>query len=249
MPEVDEDSGELTFLIRSAPVSLQATPERKEALRNLIRDQTSSCAYLITGDVQIGIEWLLSERRRYESHVSPDVDNVLKPTLDALCGPNGVLIDDCQVQAVSCRWIDWTREEEQFEIRLRFFPDERVSKVGVVFVHMGQSLCFPFDKDMPPLALMIVVNMVVGLFDSKDELVRRGIDYQTASRVMPVQRLFNRSRIIAKFPVEDLPAFMRSVEAAARAAATSASPRETDLYKRIAPEYCAQLQKAERRFA
>lgn len=249
LPPLEPHSGELTFSIRGAPVSLQAVPARKEAVRDLIRDQTSTCSYLISGDVQIDIEWLLSERRRYESHVSPDVDNILKPVLDALCGVKGVLIDDCQVQAVSCRWIDWNRDDEQFDIRIRFFPDEHVSKAGVVFVHMGQSLCFPFDNDFPPLALMVFVTMVARSFDARDELVRRGVGYQAASRVMPVQRLFNRSRIAAKFPVKELPVYMRSVEADARAALRSASAEEVVLFKETSPEFYAQLQKVEQRFA
>ena len=170
MKPSDPGSGELLFLIPRAPISLQATAVRKQAVRELVRDQTSKLDFLISGDIQIDIEWLLNERRRYESHVSPDVDNVLKPTLDALCGPQGALIDDCQVQAVSCRWIDWTRDDEQSEIRIRFFPDERVSRSGLKFVHMGRSLCFPFETDVPPIALMVMVQMVLGAFDAKDEL-------------------------------------------------------------------------------
>ena len=59
-----------------------------------------------------GIEWTVHEQDRYESDAAPDVDNILKPLLDGLCGPEGVLIDDCQVQAVDCRWIDWTLREQ-----------------------------------------------------------------------------------------------------------------------------------------
>jgi hypothetical protein len=55
----DPDSGEIVLLIGSAPVSLQAAPGRKEAVRQLIKEQTRNLDFLISGDVQIEIEWLL----------------------------------------------------------------------------------------------------------------------------------------------------------------------------------------------
>jgi hypothetical protein len=38
---------------------------------------------LLSGDVQVGIEWTLHEEARYEQDAAPDVDNILKPLLDA----------------------------------------------------------------------------------------------------------------------------------------------------------------------
>jgi len=53
------------------------------------------CGYLPLGDVKVSIEWTLHEQDPYESDAAPDVDNILKPLLDVLCGPDGILIDDC----------------------------------------------------------------------------------------------------------------------------------------------------------
>jgi Holliday junction resolvase RusA-like endonuclease len=100
-------SGELEFTISGPPVSQQSTRSEKDKFAELMRKQIGNSPYLLSGDVRVEIEWSLHEQYRYESDAAPDVDNILKPLLDALCGPQGVLIDDCQVQAVDCRWIDW----------------------------------------------------------------------------------------------------------------------------------------------
>src|SRR5437870_4850696 len=178
------DSGELTILVEAPPVSLQSASARKEIVTDMIRRHTLRRDFFISGDVQIDVEWMQNEHWRYETHLSPDVDNILKPMIDALCGPSGVLLDDCQVQAVSCRWIDWTRTDQQFEIRIRFFPEESLAKTGLLFVNVGKSLCFPFNVDVQPIALMVLVTSVVTALEGKDELLRLGAGPDVASRVM-----------------------------------------------------------------
>jgi hypothetical protein len=80
----------------------------------------------------------------------------------------------------------------------------------------------------------------------RTNLIRHGASYEAASRVMPVQRLFNRGRIASKFPVENLPVFMRSVASQADASLVAASEREADLYKKIQPEFRKRLEQAEK---
>jgi Holliday junction resolvase RusA-like endonuclease len=104
-------SGELVLQLPIEPVSLQASRKKKELITSEIRSVTSEFSFILVEDVQIDILWQIREQDRYESNSSPDVDNILKPILDALCGLSGVLIDDCQVQAISCHWIDWSRSE------------------------------------------------------------------------------------------------------------------------------------------
>jgi Holliday junction resolvase RusA-like endonuclease len=244
----EADSGELTILVKAPPVSLQSAAARKEIVTDLIRKDTVRRDFFISGDVQIEVEWMQNEHWRYETHLSPDVDNILKPTIDAICGPSGVLLDDCQVQAVSCRWIDWTRTDQQFEIRIRFFPDEWLHKSGLLFIHMGQSLCFPFNVGIPPIALMVLVTTVVTAFEARDELLRLGAGPELASRVMPIQRFFNRARIATRFPIEDLPAFLRSVREKADIAALAASKREITLYHDMLPKFSEVILMANKRF-
>ncbi len=244
----ESENGELSFLVQAPPVSLQSTRARKDALTELIREHSSQRDYLLTGDVHIDIEWMQNERWRYETHLSPDVDNILKPAIDALCGPRGVLFDDCQVQSISCRWIDWTRQDQQFEIRVRFDPIEFAPKKGLTFVRMSESLCFPFNVGMPPIALMALVSNVLTAWKAKGEFLRLGADDYMARSVMPIQRLFNRAKILARFTVQDLPEFMESVRTDAGEALSAASEPEIKLYERISPMFLEALSEAEKQF-
>ena len=115
--------GELKFVVEGPPDSQQSRRSEKEAFSASIRVQMGDCAYLLSGDVKVTIEWTLHEQDRCESDAPSDVDNILKPMLDALGGPGGVLIDDCQVQAVDCRWLDWPMREQRAEIVIRFLAD------------------------------------------------------------------------------------------------------------------------------
>jgi Holliday junction resolvase RusA-like endonuclease len=189
------DSRELEFIIPAAPVSQQSKRSEKDKFAALIRQQMGACAYLLSGDVSVDIEWLVHEQRRYESDAAPDVDNILKPLLDTLCGPDGVLIDDCQVQAVSCRWIDWTNWSEQVQIRVRFQSDDWLPKAGFFFVHLGQGLCFPLNRDLCPNALLLLVEHINGMLVARNTLMKLGLDYYAANGIMSVQRVFHRSRL------------------------------------------------------
>src|SRR6266699_559454 len=137
--------GRLTFHVEGPPVSQQSRRAEKDAFAAAVREQMGDFGFLLSGDVKVGIEWTLHEQDRYESDAAPDVDNILKPLLDALCGPQGVLIDDCQVQSVDCRWLDWPIREQRVEITIDFLADEWISKDDLCFVHLGSSIYFPIN--------------------------------------------------------------------------------------------------------
>jgi Holliday junction resolvase RusA-like endonuclease len=183
----------------------------KDAFIAAIRAQMGDCAYLLSGDVRISIEWTLHEQDRYESDAPPDVDNILKPLLDALCGPEGVLIDDCQVQAVDCRWLDWTRHEQRVEITVEFFSDEWIPKEDLCFMHLGSSIYFPITTIGPPAAGLLLVNAVCRMWSARKELIELGQDYYNAKRVMSIQRVFHRSRV-TRFPVAEPDALRQRLE-------------------------------------
>lgn len=105
---------ELRFPLR--PVSLQAKKEAKAELQKRVRGLLSNAKYFLSGEVEVSIEWLLHPKIRYEGVHSPDIDNILKPLLDALSGPSGVLVNDCQVQSVRCSWIDWMKQDHELHL-------------------------------------------------------------------------------------------------------------------------------------
>jgi Holliday junction resolvase RusA-like endonuclease len=75
-------------------VSFQAPAAKKAGIVAAIRAAIAHCDYLLGGDVKLEVRWAISVRDRYERDSSADVDNIVKPMLDALSGPDGLLIDD-----------------------------------------------------------------------------------------------------------------------------------------------------------
>src|SRR5689334_14388427 len=98
----------MTFSVVAEPVSGQAKDRSRRAdLKSAIGRLLKPIQYLLSGEVRLSIEWVIHEKERYETDRAPDVDGILKPLLDALTGPDGLIIDDSQVQSVCCSWIDY----------------------------------------------------------------------------------------------------------------------------------------------
>ena len=83
-------------------------------------------------------------QQHYESDRTADIDNVIKPILDGLTGPDGVMIDDNQVQNVQCYWIDQLDAPKAI-LTIDNRARQYVFKKDLVFVHMGEHLYFPIN--------------------------------------------------------------------------------------------------------
>lgn len=192
--------GLLELTVPLAPVSLQAKSDTKATFKAEVQSFTRTVDRLLTGDVKLSIEWFVSEQTRYETDRSPDVDNILKPLIDSLVGPNGVLIDDNQIQSVSCSWIDWHHENEQLRVELRFIPDESLQKDGLIFVQFDNGICMPIANSAPLGARLSLLEAYSAILSARREADRNGLPYMWSSVLMPQQRVFHRTRI-HDFPV------------------------------------------------
>lgn len=187
--------GSLELTLALAPVSQQADAEAKLALREAVHTITRTAGFLLTGDVKLSVEWLVSEQARYETDRSPDIDNILKPLIDSFAGPEGLLIDDNQLQHVSCSWIDWNNENEQLRIELMFSPDEWISKKGLIFIQFENGLCLPIPGSDAPHERIGWLNAYTNLLAARKNADATGIPYAWARVLMPRQRVFHRTRI------------------------------------------------------
>jgi len=191
------EEGRIVLCLPIKPVSLQANRKKKEVVTSEIQNITSKFSFILVGDVQIDIQWQIHEQERYESDSSADVDNILKPILDALSGSEGVLINDCQVQAISCHWIDWDRDEQQITIQIQMFGnDEWLLKDGLVFAHMGKGLCYPIVlKGIEPQCTLDILKSLENMLIRREELLAKGASYYHVRGIMSVQRVFHISRV------------------------------------------------------
>lgn len=198
------DSGCVLIELHMSPVRTKASRKRKDIITRAMRRVTSRYRYILTGEVAVDVEWMIHERERYESHRSPDLDNILKTILDGLQGPEGIIVDDAQVQSISCRWVDWRRGDQRLSIRISHIPDEYCDKRDLIFVRMANSLCMPLNMDLPAEGLLLVLEEWEAMFHRNKVLRRRKkVDYYTALRVLPVQRAFHSSRV-RRFPLRTL---------------------------------------------
>ena len=188
--------GEVTLHLDAAPASLQSRQTAIAALRAVVHEQTGKYQYLLTGDVSMEITWHFHERHRYESDASADIDNLLKPMLDAFCGPNGLLVDDCQVRSLGISWISTTSEQPAVTIQVRFIDSDFVSKAGIAFVQIDKALCIPVDLTLPRKAQRIILMMMRYQFAQRRFCEKvLGLDYYSARNFLPAKRRFHRTRL------------------------------------------------------
>jgi Holliday junction resolvase RusA-like endonuclease len=187
----------LQFYVPTAPVSLQASSARKASLRQAVQASLGNVPYLLLDDVRLSIDWLVNPEERYETDASADVDNIVKPILDALCGPKGVLINDCQVQRCDVLWRDRFDLPESLELTIRFEEDVWCPKKELIFVEFGRGLAFPLSKSLPG-RVVATAEHVLKMFANRDRANAEFSD-RHGRYLQPIQRVFHVSRV-QEFP-------------------------------------------------
>jgi len=199
-PDAPPEFGELEMTLPVPAVSRQATSAAKQAITELVRSFTKPLEYLLDGDVTVDIEWTLHERSRWETDASADVDNIIKPLLDALCGPDGILIDDCQVRSFSSTWLSWVKEEDQVVIRIKYDADHYLPKDGLVFVRIQGALCYPVPREIrEKRATAVWLDAVETSLRAREGIEKLTGSYYPARYVLP-SGFIHRSRL-TQFPV------------------------------------------------
>jgi Holliday junction resolvase RusA-like endonuclease len=199
--------GEIQLSFPIKPVSSGAGSTRQKPLIREIQKITSKCNFVFGGDVRIDIEWRIHEQQRYEFTLAPDLDNIAKPILDALSGPQGLLIDDCQVQSISCYWIDhFHSEEQEIIVTIRMmFQDDGIRKDKLFFVHIGEKLYYPIsfsgiDSQNDLEVILEMLKNTKELMKIRDIYMKEfQVDYYSLKQIMPCQRLFHYQRVSKKF--------------------------------------------------
>jgi hypothetical protein len=114
------DAGRVEIRGAVDPISLQAAGERKAKFQeSLSKAVAASTTGVYTGDVEVTIRWFISQKRRYGTHIVADLDNVIKPLLDAVAGPDGLMMDDNQVQSLQVTWLDPAGPDLRFDMSLQ----------------------------------------------------------------------------------------------------------------------------------
>lgn len=205
------DSGLFTIQIPTKPVSLQASRSKKDIVTDSIRSVTKTLDYLLTCDIAVKITWFINPEEKYESDDPADVDNIVKPILDALSGPEGILVNDCQVQHLMCSWVDRDNTPERIQIDIEYEPDSYCRKDGILFVQIQNALCIPINGNMSPDAIKVLLDVLEMQVQTRDAMVKRGSRVEDARGVLSIQRFFHRTRV-SEFKVQSIADLRASIE-------------------------------------
>jgi Holliday junction resolvase RusA-like endonuclease len=193
----DYGVGRVEVVSARDPISLQASAARKARLReDLATVVAVGTTSVFTGDVEVTIEWFISQQVRYGTHMVADLDNIVKPLLDAVTGPDGVMIDDNQVQSLRVSWLDPGHPRVRFRLTLEALsPDEYRPRGKLFFVEFSSGRCFPFLVGESHQAVGLIVHAMDEALQRRQELIVSGIAEQEADGLLPVHRFFPRSRL------------------------------------------------------
>lgn len=174
--------------IRSAVplVSLQAARQRitnlQAALRHAISANTD---FLMTHDIEVTLTWFISEKDRYQTHMVSDLDNVIKPLLDAATGPEGIMIDDNQVQSIRASWMTPGPQGTGFELDFQsLMRDDTVTRARTSFVEFSADQCYILPGIHPELWPRLVPSYRRKL-ETRAEIMRLSNDEYLATQCYP----------------------------------------------------------------
>lgn len=179
-----------------SPISLQAKRVRVNELQSALRHAISvHTDFLMTHDVEVTLTMYVTEKDRYQTHTAADLDNVIKPLLDAATGPSGIMIDDNQVQSIRASWMTPGAIGVGFELEFEsLMRDDTVTRAHTAFVEFSADRCYILpgvhQEHWPAL-----VGLYRSMLKARQERLDLGIMEDVANNVLPNTRPFPRQRL------------------------------------------------------
>jgi hypothetical protein len=162
---------------------------------NSIREQFKDIKYLLTGDLVLDVTWLLPAKQRYETDAKSDIDNCLKPIIDAFTGPDGFFIDDCQIRGLYMCWRHIESGDERLIFDFSFQADQYSLKKDLAFVQLDGALCTPVNLNWPTAAIIMWAEMLDLNQKSKAILEKLGVSYPVVAGFLGGNQPFHRTRV------------------------------------------------------
>jgi hypothetical protein len=125
------------------PLSLQAEGDRKEEYQNELRKVCPSVPSVFTGKLEFELRWFIGPEYFYEHGHRADIDNVVKATMDALSGKDGLWVDDTQVEKVISRAVLRSNAGKGWFVCTIDFGNSDWHPKRKPFVEIDDRLCRP----------------------------------------------------------------------------------------------------------
>jgi Holliday junction resolvase RusA-like endonuclease len=204
--DIPSPFGEEQYVLLGSPASVQSKKAVRDAYLKSIRDQLKDNKYLLTGEIMLDIIWLVSAKHRYETDAKSDIDNCIKPIIDAFTGPDGLFVDDCQLRGLYICWRHIESGEERLVFEFKFQGDQYSVKKELGFVQLEEGLCSPVNLDWSTEHRKIWAKVLDEGRLTKDKLEALGAPYLSVSGFLAGNQPFHRSRV-TEFPILSLEEF------------------------------------------
>jgi hypothetical protein len=135
--------GEWQHRFPFAPVPYADGGAKRRVFRATMQSQLSN-KWIYSHNVQLEITLYLDVQTILETSDTADLDNYAKAILDGLKGPQGIMLDDTQVQSLVISWLDGYGKPS-FTIETKASPDDFVIK-PVEFYEMPDGLWYPHSR-------------------------------------------------------------------------------------------------------
>lgn len=169
--------GKLEIVVPGSPASVQSSKAVRDAYLASIKASLSRFHYVLIGQLMLEVVWLLPAKSRFETDAKADIDNCLKPIIDAFTGPSGLFINDCQLKGLYICWRSIESDAERLVFSFEFEPDQFSEREGLAFLRLEKGLCCPVNTTWPKAARAVWVNaMRTGGF-FKAQFEKLGVSY------------------------------------------------------------------------
>jgi hypothetical protein len=135
--------GEWQQRFNFSPVPYGSGAAQRGEFRNAVQAELNN-NWLYSNEIHIDITLYVDVQTTLETDKNADLDNYCKSILDALKGPNGIMIDDTQVQALSIHWLD-CYGSPYFTVSAKGSADEFLLKPQE-FYEMPDGLWYPHGR-------------------------------------------------------------------------------------------------------
>lgn len=183
-------NGRLNFEINIQPVSLQNNTKKKKAFKEKIQEVTRKSEFIITNTVWVYIDYYCSHIRRFKNPGIYDMDNIVKPILDSLCGINGVILDDVLTDRITVNWID--SEEERIEITAEYPDLSFLKKQDLILLKSPSNWCYPISKTVFKTE---GVSKLISIYFNQWESIKTENDYYDCIGTLPIQNFIYYSKL------------------------------------------------------
>jgi hypothetical protein len=129
-----------------APIPYGDGGAKRAAFRKAIQAELTN-KFFFTGEVRLEITLHLDVQTVLETSETADLDNYAKSILDGLKGPDGILLDDSQVQTLIISYLNTYRDPPFFDVAISSGPDDFILK-PVAFYEMPGRLWHAHGRNM-----------------------------------------------------------------------------------------------------